>query len=111
MDKMGESDRAGSKGVPGTPRDGAAIEITGLSYSALVWVAKLHEEKKYKVAGVSTSDPNLKVITFSDWAAKIKDNFERCYYVPLDPKDDSQYDVQHQDGESKGHLQGSLQVR
>lgn len=93
MDKMGESDRAGSKGVPGTPRDGAAIEITGLSYSALVWVAKLHNEGKYKYAGVSTSDPNLKVITFSDWAAKIKQNFERCYYIPLDPKEDSKYDV------------------
>ena len=93
MDKMGESERAGSKGVPGTPRDGAAIEITGLSYSALSWVAKLHTEGKYKYAGVSTSDPNLKVITFSDWAGKIKDNFERCYYVPLDPKADSEYDV------------------
>ena len=93
MDKMGESERANSKGVPGTPRDGAAIEITGLSYSALVWVAKLHNEGKYKYAGVSTTDPNLAVITFSDWAAKIKQNFERCYYVPLDPKDDSKYDV------------------
>ena len=93
MDKMGESDRAGSKGVPGTPRDGAAVEITGLSYSALRWVATLHAAGIYKYAGVSTSDPNLKVIRFSDWAAKIKENFERCYFIPLDPKDDAKYDV------------------
>lgn len=93
MDKMGESEKAGSKGVPGTPRDGAAVEITGLSYSALRWVAQLHGEGKYKYAGVSTGSPDLKVVTFSDWAAKIKSNFEKCYYVPLDIKEDSKYDI------------------
>lgn len=93
MDKMGESVRANSKGVPGTPRDGAAIEITGLSYSTIKWVAQLHKEGKYKYVGVNTSDPVLKFITFEDWAAKIRDNFERCYYIPLDSKDDKAYDV------------------
>jgi glycogen debranching enzyme len=93
MDKMGESERAKSKGVPGTPRDGAAVEITGLLYSTLRWVAKLHKEGKYRYAGVSTSDPDLKVITFEDWAARIKNNFERCYFVPAHPKDDTKYDV------------------
>jgi glycogen debranching enzyme len=93
MDKMGESDRAGSKGVPGTPRDGAAIEITGLSYSALLWVSKLHKEGSYQYAGVSTDQPDQKLITFSDWAKLIETNFERCYYIPLNPKDDSKYDV------------------
>jgi glycogen debranching enzyme len=93
MDKMGESERANSKGVPGTPRDGAAIEITGLAYSAIKWVAQLHKEGKYRYAGVSTSDPNMKVITFVDWAARIHNNFERCYYVPLNFKDDKSYDV------------------
>jgi glycogen debranching enzyme len=93
MDKMGESDRANSKGIPGTPRDGAAIEITGLAYSAIKWVGQLHKEGKYKYAGVSTSDPATKVITFDDWAAKIRNNFERCYFIPLDSKDDKNYDV------------------
>merc|ERR1712098_649633 len=69
MDKMGESDRANSKGVPGTPRDGSAIEIAGLLYSTLVWISKLHNEGKYKYAGVSTTAPDLKVITFADWAS------------------------------------------
>jgi len=93
MDKMGESDRAHSKGVPGTPRDGAAIEITGLHYSALVWLATLHKEGKYKYAGVSTTSPSFPVITLGDWSALMKSNFERCYYVPLSPSDDKSYDV------------------
>lgn len=96
MDKMGESVRANSKGVPGTPRDGAAIEITGLSYSTIKWVAQLHKEGKYKYSRVNTSDPNLKTISFEDWATKIRDNFERCYYIPLDSKDDKSHDVNPQ---------------
>jgi glycogen debranching enzyme len=93
MDKMGESETAGSKGVPGTPRDGAAIEITGLLYSTLDWVSKLHQQGKYKYAGVSTTSPSLPVITFADWAAKIKSSFEHCYYIPASPADDAHYDV------------------
>lgn len=91
QDKMGESEKAGNKGVPGTPRDGASVEITGLVYSALSWVAELHESKAFPHGGVDIGDG--KSITFAEWANKIKANFERCYYVPVDPKDDDQYDV------------------
>ncbi|KAI9814789.1 MAG: hypothetical protein M1827_003055 [Pycnora praestabilis] len=93
MDKMGESEKAGSKGVPGTPRDGAAIEITGLLYSTLTWVDKLHEQGKYKYEGISTGGRKSEEITFADWSSRIKQNFERCYYVPRERKDDSSYDV------------------
>ena len=92
MDKMGESEKAGNKGVPGTPRDGAAVEITGMLYSTLIWVDKLREGGNYKYDGVNLDD-NSKAISFKDWAGKIKDNFERCYYVPRDPKNDHSYDV------------------
>lgn len=91
MDKMGESDRAGSKGVPGTPRDGAAIEITGLSYSALKWVSELHGANRFSHEGVELE--HGKKIKFSDWAGKIKEHFEKCYYVAVDPKDDVEDDV------------------
>ncbi|PHH81883.1 hypothetical protein CDD82_7639 [Ophiocordyceps australis] len=91
MDKMGESERAGSRGVPGTPRDGAAIEITGLLYSTLAWVASMHEEQKYGYSGVETADGTS--VTFASWADRIKANFERCYYVPETPQDDGSYDV------------------
>jgi glycogen debranching enzyme len=56
-------------------------------------VSTLHQQGKYKYAGVSTGKPDMKVITFADWATKIEQNFERCYYVPVDPKEDSKYDV------------------
>ena len=91
MDKMGESERAGSKGVPGTPRDGAAVEITGLSYSALKWVAELNKAGKYQFSGVDTDQGEK--LTFSEWAERIKANFEKAYWVPLDPKDDIDDDV------------------
>ena len=91
MDKMGESERAGSKGVPGTPRDGAAVEITGLTYSALKWANELAKTGKIKQDSVTTDAGSE--ITFADWAAKIKDNFEKCYWVPVDAKDDANFDV------------------
>ncbi|RVX68526.1 hypothetical protein B0A52_07950 [Exophiala mesophila] len=91
MDKMGESERAGSKGVPGTPRDGAAVEITGLSYSALKWLSGLSESGQYQYSHVDTDQGHK--ISFKDWAERIKANFERCYWVPVDPKDDVDDDV------------------
>ena len=91
MDKMGESGKAGNKGVPGTPRDGAAIEIIGLLYSTLSWVSCLHADGAYGYSGVKMG--NGKPITFEDWASKIKSNFEPCYYIPLDPAEDESYDV------------------
>lgn len=91
MDKMGESERAGSKGVPGTPRDGAAIEITGLLYSTLAWLSGLAADNKYAHAGVKKADGTA--ITFKEWAALVRTSFERCYYVPESAKDDAKYDV------------------
>ncbi|KAL2106419.1 hypothetical protein VUR80DRAFT_6761 [Thermomyces stellatus] len=91
MDKMGESEKAGSKGVPGTPRDGAAVEITGLLYSALAWVTKLHEEGKYKHSGVKRADGSE--ISFRDWAGLVRNNFERCYYIPPSKDQDKDFDV------------------
>lgn len=91
MDKMGESERAGSKGIPGTPRDGAAVEITGLLYSTLRWVHELNSRGKFKYDGVTKADKSR--ITFAEWADLIKANFERCYYVPQSPDEDKNYDV------------------
>jgi len=92
MDKMGESEKAGNKGIPGTARDGAAIEITGLLYSTLAWLDKLRKSGQYGYDGVSL-EGGSKVITWSDWAELIKANFERCYYVPRYKSEDSDYDI------------------
>ncbi|KAL8719888.1 MAG: hypothetical protein Q9225_003166 [Loekoesia sp. 1 TL-2023] len=91
MDKMGESVKAGSKGVPGTPRDGAPIEIAGLLASTLTWVSELHEEGNFHYSGVNTSTGDF--ISFRDWASKLQDNFERCYYIPSTSSDDGSYEV------------------
>lgn len=91
MDKMGESERAGSKGVPGTPRDGAAIEITGLLYSTLRWLAKINAEGHFRFKGVKKSDGGE--IKYAEWADLLKSKFEYSYYVPKDAPDDSNYAV------------------
>ncbi len=52
MDKMGESTKAGTKGIPGTPRDGAPVEITGLLKSALRWLDQLSRAGQFPFKGV-----------------------------------------------------------
>jgi glycogen debranching enzyme len=52
MDKMGESQKAGNKGVPGTSRDGAPVEITGLLKSALRWLGELSDAGYFPFQGV-----------------------------------------------------------
>lgn len=91
MDKMGESPKAGNKGYPGTPRDGAAVEITGLLYSALAWTSRLAKSGMYPYKEVEIAEGQS--ISLEDWASRIKANFERCYYIPSDPAQDDQYDV------------------
>jgi glycogen debranching enzyme len=92
MDKMGESEKAGSKGVPGTPRDGAPVEMIGMLYSTVRWCAELYDQGKYKYEGVTLPD-GKNTITFKAWADKIKANFERTFYVPRTPEEDGDYDV------------------
>lgn len=52
MDKMGESVKAGTKGTPGTPRDGSPIEIIGLQASTLRWLDELSSANKFPFKGV-----------------------------------------------------------
>jgi glycogen debranching enzyme len=91
MDKMGESERAGNKGYPGTPRDGAAIEITGLLKSALRFVIDLHDRKLFRWDSVETADGEK--VSFKEWDSLLQKSFEHCYYVPEDPADDHNYDL------------------
>ncbi|KIK60308.1 glycoside hydrolase family 13 protein [Collybiopsis luxurians FD-317 M1] len=94
MDKMGESQKAGTKGQPGTPRDGAPVEITGLLKSTLTWLHELSGKDKFPFKGVQTKiNGKQRLLTYKEWADLIQTSFERCYYVPLDPADDSKYNL------------------
>ncbi|QRV74089.1 4-alpha-glucanotransferase [Ceratobasidium sp. AG-Ba] len=94
MDKMGESTKAGTKGTPGTPRDGAPVEITGLLFSTLRWLDGLSVKGKFPFKGVNAVvDGASKFVTYREWATLIQNSFERYYYVPADPSEDSSYAV------------------
>ncbi|KAJ2690096.1 bifunctional 4-alpha-glucanotransferase/amylo-alpha-1,6-glucosidase [Coemansia sp. RSA 1285] len=87
MDKMGSSEKAGIKGVPATPRDGAAIEIVGLQKSALRWIAELVK------AGRFPSDRPSSTITYEEWDRLVQQQFEKHFWVPLDAADDAAHNV------------------
>ena len=89
MDKMGSSDQTGNKGIPATPRDGAPIELTAMLYSSLRFMEELYELGIIDRKSVNVhSDGEL---TFKQWADKIKENFERCYWIPEAEADYSQH--------------------
>lgn len=62
MDKMGESTKAGTKGVPGTPRDGAPVEITGLLASTLRWLDGLSTKGLFPFKGVQATSKLIEEI-------------------------------------------------
>merc|ERR1719272_885900 len=94
MDKMGSSAAAGCKGVPATPRDGAPIELVAMQYSILSWLADLHQAGKIKQQAVQIQRRGQEMVgSFANWAAKMKDNFERCFWVPANKSLDQDHDI------------------
>lgn len=91
MDKMGESAKAGNQGIPGTPRDGAAIEITGLLKSTLRWINQLRENNLFDWDYVINQYGEK--VALEEWDRILQSKFEYCYYVPEDSEMDNQFDV------------------
>ena len=91
QDKMGSSAKAGNKGIPATPRNGAPVELTGLLKSALRWILELKRKQQFNESQVSKGDGTK--ITYEEWNNLIQNNFERCYYIPLTAQSDEKYDV------------------
>ncbi|XP_061181595.1 glycogen debranching enzyme-like isoform X2 [Saccostrea echinata] len=86
MDKMGSSVKAGTKGKPATPRCGSAVELVGLSMSALTWLENLAEQKVYPYEGVSFIKNGVSSkVTFKEWSSLIKENFEKHFWINEDP--------------------------
>lgn len=83
MDKMGSSDKAGNRGKPSTPRDGSAVELVGLQMAVLRFLEQLSAKKAYPYAAVIRTSKNGTTTkwTWKEWADKIKENFEKEFYV------------------------------
>ncbi|KIH61799.1 Amylo-alpha-1,6-glucosidase, partial [Ancylostoma duodenale] len=78
MDKMGSSEKAGNRGEPATPRDGAAVELQALAYTVLCAMSEWSAAGIIQNTGVSN---DTETWTWSQWAEKIKENFENNFYV------------------------------
>jgi glycogen debranching enzyme len=50
----------------------------------------MFEKKIINQAGVQTGRGLVK---FGDWANKMHDNFERCFWIPQRPNEDNKHDV------------------
>ncbi|CAD5217959.1 unnamed protein product [Bursaphelenchus xylophilus] len=86
MDKMGSSDRANNRGLPATPRDGAAVELQGLALYVAENLAKLNEEGKFGSNGLKSSSGEE--LRFREWAQKLRQNFVDKFYIPEDSNEE-----------------------
>lgn len=97
MDKMGSSSNAGNKGIPATPRDGAAIEIIALLKSTVSWLSEISKKypKYFPHTGVKVYEEHQIVdYSYEKWSERIKMNFEKHFYVPLSIDKDPDYIIQ-----------------
>jgi glycogen debranching enzyme len=84
MDKMGDSAKAKTLGVPATPRDGAPIEIVGLQKAFLNWIVvdlKNVSHWPWKSVEAIINEKSTR-ITFSEWNDWIQKSFEKCFFIP-----------------------------
>ncbi|CAJ0919676.1 unnamed protein product, partial [Mesorhabditis belari] len=78
MDKMGSSDKAGNRGHPATPRDGAAVEIQGLAVAVLNQMETWAQSRKIATLGVSDGESKW---SWGEWSKRITSNFRKCFYI------------------------------
>ena len=64
-------------------QDGSAVELIGLSYSSISWLAQMSTQGHYAYKCVRrvNEDCSTTQWTLKEWAAQIKNNFENFYYV------------------------------
>ncbi|KAI8914340.1 glucanotransferase domain of glycogen debranching enzyme-domain-containing protein [Gorgonomyces haynaldii] len=80
MDKMGDSAKAGNRGKPATPRDGAPIEIVGLLKHCLGFIIEIEHTPHWHWKTVGKT-------TYKQWSDEIQQSFESLFYVPSGAND------------------------
>lgn len=109
MDKMGGSVAGGNKGVPATPRDGSAVEIVGLQYSSVHWLAGLHAADRYPHGGVELPAGGRQGrMSFQRWAELIEGSFEKAFWVPPRPEQDVDFMVEPDAAHRRGMYKDSF---
>jgi len=83
MDKMGSSAAAGNKGVPATPRDGAAVEIVGLLKSTLRWICSLSRDAFPHTSVRTAGGAEL---SYREWDERLQRSFEGVFWVSPDER-------------------------
>merc|ERR1719204_682321 len=101
MDKMGSSTHAGNKGKPSTPRDGSAVELVGLSFACLQWLAQMHTRGYYLHGHVADQ------VSLQEWADKIKANFDLHFFCQSPKPRGEAQGIHQQDRHIQGHLEQS----
>jgi glycogen debranching enzyme len=91
MDKMGEYEEAGNRGVPATPRDGADVEIIGLLASTLRWLSSLEQHGFSQTPLVVGKTAER--WTYGQWHELIVQSFEKHFFVPSRGDNDGEYSL------------------
>lgn len=68
MDKMGESDKAGNKGIPATPRSGAPIELIGIQACMLQFLVDI-DSRLFSYTGVTLKNSNF--LSYKQWLKRL----------------------------------------
>jgi len=62
--------------------------------STLRWLNELSSAGKFPFKGVEAdTDGKRRLVTYKEWSDLLQASFEKSYYVPLDPAEDSKYNV------------------
>ena len=89
---MGSSSKAGTRGIPSTPRAGAPIEMVAILKHCVSAYQKLHQEGKFSHEGVKFKKRD---ISYGRWAEIISDHFEQRFYIPTKEQEKNQSNPRH----------------
>ena len=90
-------------------QDGSAVELVGLSYSSIRWLAEMNAKGFYKFASVTrvNEDCSTQEWTLKEWSHKIEANFEQHFFVVKNNPKDKRPDLMNKEYIYKDTLNSS----